>query len=103
MDHDPVPWLPGGSSEMDEELVRSFESRTLEDFHELVNWTCPRCHARQSESLERNGYWAGLEPSDNPPIDLPVKCDCGLEHEGRPPGEIGCGYRRVLILDSEEE
>lgn len=102
MGHESVPWRLGGPAEFDEELLASFQAKPQGNGTELVSWTCPYCKYEHVETVERDVDIASLDLADRPLGELPLRCECGLDHEGRPAGEAGCGYQRVLILGVDE-
>jgi hypothetical protein len=100
--HQPVPWSLGGSPEFEEALRGSFLDEQLDDGSDQVRWTCPRCGHEHVRNFFREERWAGLTSGGTREEELAIKCECGLEHPGRPEGEVGCGYRTVLVLEEEE-
>lgn len=102
MAHSDVPWRLGGEASLDEALFASYTSESLGDGRELIRWICPRCHHSHSETLARDDEWTGLDFVHGERVELTIKCDCGLDHLGRPEGEVGCGYRKVIFLGVKE-
>jgi hypothetical protein len=101
-EHLPLAWSPGAPPELEEALERSFDSDPGEDGTDTVRWTCPRCNHLHVRSIDRDFDWAGLFPgSDSHSEEIVLRCECGLEHAGRPAEETGCGYRKVVSVEEE--
>lgn len=100
--HEAVPWRVGAPPELEEALLRSMDSVPRDDGSEDIRWTCPRCQQEHFRNVLRDRIWAGLVDSERKG-ELPIRCECGLDHLDRPENESGCGYRTVVVVVEEDD
>lgn len=100
-DHRAVRWNPGAPAELEAPLLRSLDAASRDDGSEDISWVCPQCLQEQVSNVFRDEIWAGLDRASRS-AELELRCDCGFTHENRPEGEVGCGYRTVVIAEEED-
>ena len=67
----------------------------------LLSGPCPRCgHPISLDLTDRIGV--GLAAASSKPIQVIVKCKCGMPHPGAPDGQpLGCGAQGVVSIKRE--